>query len=208
MGHARDAASTGAGTTEETMKHRIHGKSDQPSPWVFKLSHACIVLMHDNPLLPFILDPRKRLKEAGVTPGQTILEVGCGPGFYTLPASEIVGENGRVFAVDVNPYAIRRVQRKAARKGADNIQALCTNAAHTGLEKESVDLAFLFGLPRIAGGEAPLLSELQRVLKPGALLVCGGRRGFGPERIQQWKRHGFSPETTAGNLQRFQKSSF
>jgi len=188
------------------MKHRMHEKSHQPSPWVFKLSHACIVLMHDNPLLPLILDPYKRLKKAGLDAGQTVLEVGCGPGFFTLPASEIVGETGKVHAVDVNPYAIRRVQRKATRKGADNIQALCTNAAQTGLADESVDLAFLFGLPRIVGGEAELLRELHRVLKPGALLVCESRRGFDEERARQWKQRGFSLEASIGTLRRFRKT--
>ena len=73
------------------MTHGIHRKRNEPAPWVFKLSHACIVLMHDNPLLRVILDPHKRLKEAGVPTGQTVLEVGCGPGFFTLPAAEIVG---------------------------------------------------------------------------------------------------------------------
>lgn len=189
------------------MNHGIHRTRNAPAPWVLKLSHACIVLMHDNPLLRVLLDPHKRLKEAGVSTGQTILEVGCGPGFFTLPAAEIVGENGKVYAVDVNPYAVRWIERKAARRGAGNIQALCTNAAHSGLGDESVDLAFLFGLPRIAGGEAPLLDELHRVLKPGALLVCQGRRGFDEERTKEWKRHGFSPETTIGNLRRFQKVS-
>lgn len=192
---------------EQPVGYRIRKERTHTTPWVFKLSHACIVLMHDNPLLSLIKDPDKRLKKAGLTAGQTVLEVGCGPGFFTLPASQIVGENGKVYAVDVNPYAIQRIQRKAARKGADNIQTLCTNAARTGLADESVDLAFLFGLPRIVGGEGALLRELHRVLKRGALLVCESRRGFEEDRMRQWKCHGFFPEATVGNLRRFQKAS-
>ena len=71
--------------------------------------------MHDNPFLPLFRNPDKLLKAAGLKSGQKVLEVGCGPGFFTIPAAKIVGEEGFVYAVDVHPLAIRRVKAKNMR---------------------------------------------------------------------------------------------
>jgi ubiquinone/menaquinone biosynthesis C-methylase UbiE len=52
--------------------------------------------MHDNPLLPLVRNPYKLLKAAGLEEGQKVIEVGCGPGFFTIPAARIVGDEGHV----------------------------------------------------------------------------------------------------------------
>jgi ubiquinone/menaquinone biosynthesis C-methylase UbiE len=170
-----------------------------------KFAFRTIVVIHDNPLLPLFNDPYKQLKAAGLKPGQKVLEVGCGPGYFTIPAAKIVGESGVVYAVDLNPYAIKHVQKKIAESGIENIQPMCTNASDTGLADKSIDVAFLFGLPRIAGGDAALFLELQRLIKPGAILACGKSRGSGKERIQRWQRYGFFIENTNGGIMRFLK---
>ena len=63
--------------------------------------------MHDNPLLPIFRNPHKLLKAAELKPGQKVLEVGCGPGFFTIPAAKLVGKEGFIYAVDVHPLAIK-----------------------------------------------------------------------------------------------------
>jgi len=68
-----------------------------------------ISVMHDNPLLPIFRNPYRLLEVAGLKSGQKVLEVGCGPGFFTLPAAKIVGEEGYIYAVDVHPLAIKKV---------------------------------------------------------------------------------------------------
>ena len=81
------------------------------------LSFRIIELMHDNRLLPYFKDPYKLLRAAGLEQGQKVLEVGCGPGYFTIPAAEIVGDDGVVCAVDVHPRAIERVKEKIAATG-------------------------------------------------------------------------------------------
>lgn len=130
-----------------------------------------ISLMHDNRLLPIFKNPNAVLKASGLSPGQQVLEVGCGPGFFTLPAAEIVGAHGHVYVMDVNPWAIQRVKQKIEVAGMENVTAKLCNAAKSGLPDQSVDLAFLFGLPRIAGGKTPLIKELGRTVKPGGAVV-------------------------------------
>lgn len=156
-----------------------------------EIAFRMITLVHDNPLLPFLKDPFKRLAAAGVKRGQQVLEVGCGPGYFTLAAAEMVGPQGRVYAVDVTPRAICRVQAKAKAAGVKNIRPLLTNASDTGLAIQSVDLAFMFGLPRIAGGWKALIREIQRVLKPGGILAVQKSRGAEKTLIDDLQRRGF-----------------
>ena len=65
------------------------------------IAYWTIRLMHDNPLLPLVRNPYKLLKAAGLEEGQKVIEVGCGPGFFTIPAARIVGDEGHVYAVEV-----------------------------------------------------------------------------------------------------------
>lgn len=147
-------------------KCRYHSRQ-RPSNFSFKI----ISFMHDNPLLPFLVDAQKVLTEIGIKPGQKVLEVGCGPGFFTIPAAEIVGNDGVVYAVDVQPLAIEKIKAKMVRHNVTNVQPMLTNAAETGLSDHSVDLAFVFNLPVIFGGRERLLAEMYRILKPGGRLV-------------------------------------
>jgi ubiquinone/menaquinone biosynthesis C-methylase UbiE len=57
--------------------------------------------------------PLRTLRDAGVQPGQTVLEVGCGTGFFTLPAATLIGDQGRLIAMDVISDCITRVSKKA-----------------------------------------------------------------------------------------------
>jgi ubiquinone/menaquinone biosynthesis C-methylase UbiE len=66
-------------------------------------------LVHED-LYGLFRDPYKALRAAGLEPGQKVLEVGCGPGFFTVPAAKTVGQGGIVYALDVNPLAIGKVR--------------------------------------------------------------------------------------------------
>jgi ubiquinone/menaquinone biosynthesis C-methylase UbiE len=154
-------------------------------------SFRIIELMHDNRLLPYFKDPYKLLRAAGLEQGQKVLEVGCGPGYFTIPAAEIVGDKGIVYAVDVHPRAIERVKEKIAAHGLRNVTPMLTNAAETGLPNGSIDLAFLFGLQYVHGGLEGVLTELQRILKLGGLLSFEKTRGSTEKMIAEVERAGF-----------------
>ncbi len=150
-----------------------------------------ITLMHDNPLLPIFRNPYKLLKAAGLKPGQKVLEVGCGPGFFTIPAAEIVGNEGSLYAVDVHPLAIKRVQKKIERKGIKNVTPILANASNTRLPDRSVDLTFLFGLRYIAGGLENVISEIHRILKSGGVFSFEKTRGPEKKLIEEVEKGGF-----------------
>jgi len=104
----------GAGAS---MKRRRE-MSNKETKHMSNLSFRILALIHDNPIRSVFCDPYKRLRVAGLKRGQKVLEVGCGPGFFTIPAAKIVGEEGAVYAADVHPLAIERVKGKN-REGGD-----------------------------------------------------------------------------------------
>jgi len=156
------------------------------------IAYWTIRIMHDNPLLPLVRNPFKLLKAAGLEQGRNVLEVGCGPGFFTIPAAEIVGDKGHVYALDIHPRAVERVKKKIEKKALKNVTALCANASDTGLPGGSVDLAFVFGLRHVSGGLENMLSELHRVLKPAGILSFEKTRGSEAALIEEVKRKGFT----------------
>jgi ubiquinone/menaquinone biosynthesis C-methylase UbiE len=168
---------------------KIQGHSDRH---MSNLSFRIIALMHDNRLLPYFRNPYKLLQAAGLKPGQTVLEVGCGQGYFTIPAAKLVGTQGFVYAVDVHPLAVARVNEKIEAEGVKNVKPMLVNAANTGLPNQSIDLAFIFGLQYIAGGLEAVLTELRRIIKTGGVLSIEKTRGSAETLIVDVKRGGFS----------------
>ena len=139
--------------------------------------------------------------------GQNVLEVGCGPGFFTIPAAHIVGKEGKVYAVDTHPLAIERVQNKINKAGINNVSLIHANASETGLPDQSINLAFMFGLPYIQGGLDSLLTEMYRIFKPGAILAFQKSRGSKEKLIKEVQQKGFSYLDKKGRILIFKKES-
>ena len=181
--------------TGKSASRSSHGTSN--------LAFWMISVMHDNPLLPVFRNPYKLLEAAGLKPGQKVLEVGCGPGFFTIPAAKIVGREGLVYSVDVHPRAIKRVQSKIEKEGIKNVQPILANASCIELPDCSIDNAFVFGLRYIAGGLETLLKELHRVLKPGGILSFEKTRGTEKEFIDEISKYGFTYSGKKGRILSF-----
>jgi len=164
------------------------------------LAFWMISLMHDNPLLPHLKNPRRLLEAAGLSQGQKVMEVGCGPGFFTIPAAKIVGDTGIVYATDVNPLAIKRVEQKIRSQGIRNVKPVLINAAGSGLPDGSVDLSFVFGLRHISGGLSSMLSEMHRILKPRGLLSFEKTTGSTAGLIEDAEKAGFVSRERKGRI--------
>lgn len=113
--------------------------------------------------------PGSILCEAGIQPGFRVLDFGCGPGSFSIAAAELVGGSGRVYAVDVDPLALQRVRSRAARKGLENIETVCTDCV-TGLETGSVDVVLLYDTYHDLTAPDDVLAEVHRVSKPDSVL--------------------------------------
>lgn len=158
------------------------------SQWV---AYQVIRRVHDGPAMEKKLDPLEALRRLGLKEGAVVLEPGCGPGFYTLAAAEIVESRGTVHAFDVNPYMIKCLKEKLDRLQLRNVQACLRNANETGLDDSCVDFCFLIGVPRIDGGMEELLRETARVCRPGALLIFQAERREPEDLVGIMQRSGF-----------------
>ena len=113
--------------------------------------------------------PGKVLGEVDIKPGATVLDYGCGPGSYTIPAAQSVGPSGKMYALDIHPLASQKIRSIAAKKGLNNIETICSDCA-TGLAQESIDIALLYDVFHALSNQDDVIAELHRVLKPNALL--------------------------------------
>jgi len=114
--------------------------------------------------------PRKNvLKEVGIQSGFRVLDYGCGPGSYIVPARELVGESGKIYALDINPLAIQKVQSLVSKKQLTNVETIRSDCK-TGLPDNSVDVVLLYDTFHDLGDPNGVLEELHRVLKPDGVL--------------------------------------
>lgn len=159
-----------------------------------KISFIMISFVHET-LYGLLRNPHKILRSAGLLPGQRVLEVGCGPGFFTVPAAEVVGPGGNILAFDVNPFAVEHVQNKIDGSGVKNAKVIIADATGTNLPDHSFDLAFVFGLAYPLGKMDEIWRELNRVIKPGGTLSVEG--GLRPPK--EW----FGFEESNGRISRY-----
>jgi ubiquinone/menaquinone biosynthesis C-methylase UbiE len=114
--------------------------------------------------------PLNILRGTDIQPGQTVLEVGCGTGFFTVPAAKLIGAQGCLVALDVVPAAIETITKKVQTANLKNVHPVTGDALNTGLDAESMDAVLLFGV--IPAPMLPLhrlLPEMARVLKPDGI---------------------------------------
>jgi precorrin-6B methylase 2 len=85
------------------------------------------------------------LRKVGIRQGQLVLDFGCGSGTYTIPAAKIVGEQGRVYALDKDGKTLDELMQKAKSAGLKNIERIDTSGElKFGLADESIDSILLF----------------------------------------------------------------
>ena len=117
----------------------------------------------------FFRNKKAEVLLTGAKKGDIILDYGCGIGFNTIPAAEIVGEEGMVYALDIHPLAIKSVEKQIMKKGLKNVKTILSGL-NTGLPDESVDIVLLYNVLPMIKNRSALIKELYRVLKPGGIL--------------------------------------
>jgi demethylmenaquinone methyltransferase/2-methoxy-6-polyprenyl-1,4-benzoquinol methylase len=116
--------------------------------------------------------PKQILQGADLRPGQTVLELGCGTGFFTLTTAQLIGDQGCLIAMDVLQVSVDEVSRKVQAANAKNVRVVRGDAMDTRLDAESFDTVLLFGV--IPAPMLPLnrlLPEMRRIIKPGGILA-------------------------------------
>jgi ubiquinone/menaquinone biosynthesis C-methylase UbiE len=122
---------------------------------------------------PHPLITRSRLRDIlDPKPGERILEVGPGTGYYTLYVAESVGE-GSMDILDLQQEMLDHTMRRAQERGIANITPTQADATATPFEDETFDAAFLVTVLGEVPDQDAAVRELARVLKPCGRLVIG-----------------------------------
>ena len=139
--------------------------------WNLLLHPAGLIM--GSKLRKLFANPEKTLQGAGIQFGQTVLEVGCGTGFFTIQAAQMIGDQGCLVAMDLLSGYIDQVSKKVKAADLRNVRIVKRNALDTGLDNACMDKALLFGVvPFPSLPLNRLLPEMHRILKPeGSLAV-------------------------------------
>lgn len=159
----------------------------------------------ESPVRRIFFNPMKLLDRVGIAAGMTVLELGPGPGFFTVDTARRVCRSeisGKLYCLDIEPAMIGRLKEKVSKQTLDNIALMVGNAEHLPFQGGSFDLAYLVTVFGEVADTDRALRELYRVLRPGGVLsiaenlidpdyplrrtviACAGRAGF--ERFEQF----------------------
>ena len=113
----------------------------------------------------------KRIERFGIQPGMTVVDYGCGPGRYTTRFAKLVGEKGKVFAVDIHELAIAAVKRKLDQYGLKNVVPVLAAGYDSTLTDRIADIVCAIDMFHFIRNHTEFLAELKRITKEDGLLV-------------------------------------
>lgn len=117
------------------------------------------------------MDPAEVLGMYGVNAGMDVLDAGCGTGIFTVEMARMLGSQGRVHAVDLQPSMIEQTRQRVAGAGVNSmVQLHQVGLYDLPFADDSLDLAVMVSTLGEIPDKPAALSELRRVLKPGARL--------------------------------------
>lgn len=122
------------------------------------------------------LSPEELMEEAGLRPGMTVVDYGCGPGLLTLLAAERVSPTGKVYALDIHEGMVSLVESRADEAELDNVTAMLNDGQQAPLPGGVADVilcTLVFHYRETRHERQALATDLARLLKPGgcAMLV-------------------------------------
>jgi ubiquinone/menaquinone biosynthesis C-methylase UbiE len=122
----------------------------------------------NTPLRKLVHNPR-RLLAPYVKAGDTAVDLGCGGGFFTVELARLVGPEGRVFAVDLQPEMIDFTRETLKKKGVlDRVTLHLCREDDIGLSGVEADFALAFYVVHEVPDRRAFLVQVARLLKPGA----------------------------------------
>ena len=136
-----------------------------------------------------LIDPFKLLEEAGIRGGMKVADFGCGTlGHYVFPASQMVGPEGKVYAVDILKSVLSGIQGRIKMEGSTNVETVWGDLERVGginLPDNSLDIGLLVNNLFLSKQQLEMTKECARMVKPGGKLVIADWKpsagGIGPD---------------------------
>ena len=115
--------------------------------------------------------PDRILEETGIGPGICVLDYGCGPGRYAVKFAELVGEEGKVYALDIHHLAVDAVKKKTGKCGIANIEPVLIEGYDSTLPDRVADVVCAIDMFWIIKSPTEFLAELKRIIKDDGILI-------------------------------------
>ncbi len=133
----------------------------------------------DADWIDFMLRPERRgsppaedvLAHLPIAAGQVIADVGCGPGFFTLPLARLVAPGGIVYAIDVEPAMLDLVRSRSAEKRLSGIETIRAEGGRIPLDDARADLTLCGLVLHDLSDREAMARELIRVTRPGGRIA-------------------------------------
>ena len=125
-------------------------------------------------------DCRMLLDALDVRPGQNVCDMGCGNGFYTLELARMVGEEGLVYAVDIQPEMLRMLAERAGSEGLTNIRPVLGTPIDPRLPAGDIDLCLCVDVYHEFSHPGPMLDRIRESLTESGRIALVEFRGEDP----------------------------
>jgi len=123
-----------------------------------------------NPLRRIFENPEKLLVSF-VCNGMTVIDYGCGMGFFTIPLARLVGPSGKVIAVDIQQKMLNGLRRKAQRTGLSDRMMLLSAGSEQQIKEDSVDFVTALYVIHEIVDQPAFFKDMYRAMKPGARIL-------------------------------------
>lgn len=134
---------------------------------------AFIALFIDNPIRRRIQPPAKVVDWIGIQEGICVLEIGPGPGTFTIKAAKRVGEKGKIFAIDVQPAVVSKLNSRLQKEKIANVITKVVSAYELPFQDKTFDRVFMIAVLAEIPDKKKALLQIKRVLKDNGLLAIG-----------------------------------
>jgi ubiquinone/menaquinone biosynthesis C-methylase UbiE len=124
-----------------------------------------------NPLRRVLQDPRAIVADAAIAPGERVLELGPGPGYFTLEAARAAGERGCVIAADLQQGMLSALRTRLQPPFDGRVRAVAADATRLPLVAGSIDRVFLSAVLGEVPDARAAVREIARVLRPGGTVT-------------------------------------
>jgi len=152
-------------TTEN--KKSFSSKGIFPHQWAFTLL---------IPLRNLVLSPKELIRRMNLEPEMKVLEVGPGPGYFSVPVAKFL-KNGKLVLADIQPEMLEKAQKRIAKRKLGNVEYYLCNGQNFGLPDNHFDRIFVVTVLGEVENTAIYLTEFYRMLKPGGVLSVSEQAG-------------------------------
>ncbi len=128
---------------------------------------------------------KKRIRGFGIESGMTVVDYGCGPGRYATVFAELVGDEGKVYAVDIHELAVEAVKKRIKKHSLLNIEPVLAKGYNSGLPDDIADVVCAIDMFFGIKNPAEFLAELNRITKSDGVLVID--QGHQPRSVAREK---------------------